>query len=319
MARLTVLIPYFGDISLLEQTLISVLENRPVDSEIVVAHDGSYEDSYDLSDEVKFTEVNGKPSVGRFLDRVLSETDSEYVHTLLPGILAKPGWCDAIDQHFEDSRVGSICPIISDFQDDGKVKSVGIKADIFFGRKVVGQNFRIEMLVEESISPLGPSIAAAFYRRSALEQIGQFSLLDDASIDLEIALSLREVGFKTVIHSTSSLVAQSDAMEIDRNSIRAGMNSQRTIWRHVRGESVAKACAISFGAMLFEAVASFSRPSRFLNTIGRLESLSEINRHRAFHQLLQNARGPEASDSAQCDHPKAHGNQHSTSSDRKAA
>ena len=49
--RLSIIIPHRND-QLLEETILSVLENRPRDCEIIVAHDGSYCDPYQLVDEV---------------------------------------------------------------------------------------------------------------------------------------------------------------------------------------------------------------------------------------------------------------------------
>ena len=59
MPRLSIVVFCFHDSQLLEETLVSVLQNRPDNSEVLVMHDGTYEDPYDLVDEVRFIEASG--------------------------------------------------------------------------------------------------------------------------------------------------------------------------------------------------------------------------------------------------------------------
>jgi len=52
--RLAVVIPFEGNTKALEDTLVSVLENRPDDSEVLVVLGKPYQDPYALGDEVEF-------------------------------------------------------------------------------------------------------------------------------------------------------------------------------------------------------------------------------------------------------------------------
>ena len=52
--QLSIVVPVHGDAAAFESTLISVLENQPAASEVIVAHDGSYDDPFDLGEEVRF-------------------------------------------------------------------------------------------------------------------------------------------------------------------------------------------------------------------------------------------------------------------------
>ena len=54
--QLSIVVPVFGDSAAFEATLVSVLENQPSCSEVIVAHDGSYDDPFDLADEVRLVE-----------------------------------------------------------------------------------------------------------------------------------------------------------------------------------------------------------------------------------------------------------------------
>ncbi len=57
MPRLSIVIPVVGDPRHLDDTLVSVLQNRPDDCEILVVHNRPYDDPYELSDEVRFVEA----------------------------------------------------------------------------------------------------------------------------------------------------------------------------------------------------------------------------------------------------------------------
>ena len=54
MSRLAIVISAAGNVESLEATLLSVLENKPADCQIIVALNEAYSDPYDLKDEVRF-------------------------------------------------------------------------------------------------------------------------------------------------------------------------------------------------------------------------------------------------------------------------
>ena len=62
MPRLSIVIPVLGDPQQLDDTLLSVLENRPANCEILVVHNQPYHDPYNLSDEVRFVEAERGPA-----------------------------------------------------------------------------------------------------------------------------------------------------------------------------------------------------------------------------------------------------------------
>ena len=53
MTHLSIIIPAAGPQVSIDDTLLSVLENRPEDCEVILAHPEGYVDPYDLADEVQ--------------------------------------------------------------------------------------------------------------------------------------------------------------------------------------------------------------------------------------------------------------------------
>lgn len=57
MPRLSIIIPVAGNLTSLEDTLLSVLENRPDGAEVLVVLDEPYDDPYELKGEIRFLEA----------------------------------------------------------------------------------------------------------------------------------------------------------------------------------------------------------------------------------------------------------------------
>ncbi len=99
MPRLSIIIPTLGDWESLETTLVSVLQNRPPLSEVIVVLNRTYDDPYDLEGEVRFVEVPGRtPSKHRraglveLVNTGLAAADSELLHVLSCGMTVGDGW-----------------------------------------------------------------------------------------------------------------------------------------------------------------------------------------------------------------------------------
>ena len=73
MPRLSIVIPCAQDAERFETTLASVLQNRPGDCELLLIQPRSYDDPYELADEVHLTWYLGFPKAG-----FLSDNDDAY-------------------------------------------------------------------------------------------------------------------------------------------------------------------------------------------------------------------------------------------------
>jgi len=54
--RLSIVIPCLGGAAEFDATLVSVLQHRPADCEVLVIHNEPYDDPYALGHEVRFVE-----------------------------------------------------------------------------------------------------------------------------------------------------------------------------------------------------------------------------------------------------------------------
>ena len=109
--RLTILLPAHTEgrdgFNPFEETLLSVLENRPAGCEIVCVHNGTYDDPFELLDEVRFVPTESKCLV----DAIAAGCDAawgRYVHVLSGGLRATSDWTDAPLDAFGDFDVGAV-------------------------------------------------------------------------------------------------------------------------------------------------------------------------------------------------------------------
>src|SRR5215469_1151883 len=171
--RLSIIIPTLGNWEVLENTLVSVLQNRPSLSEVVVVHNSHYEDPYDLKDEVRFVEA---PSGSRLVDLInagLAAARSELIHVLACGAVVDDGWDTEAVRHFADSRVAAVAPVVLELNCPARVLSAGCEW-LPGGRERAHASGRSSSDLETNGRWTGPDTVAAFYRRSALGEVGTF-------------------------------------------------------------------------------------------------------------------------------------------------
>ncbi len=117
MPRLSIIVPVLGCASRLETTLVSVLEHRPDDCEVLVVLDTPYEDPYELAGEVQFIESPGAVGFAASVNAGIQASCADFVHVLAAGVEVCEGWADFALPHFRDPRVSAVSPIVHDVLD----------------------------------------------------------------------------------------------------------------------------------------------------------------------------------------------------------
>ncbi|WP_417745480.1 hypothetical protein [Rosistilla oblonga] len=251
MPRLSIIIPLRSHSEDFETTLVSVLENRPDDCEVIVAHDGNYEDPFELAGEVCFAVGNDCTLLN--LVRAGSEiATSPIVHVLADGFQATSGWTDSIDETFADHDVACASPLVCDMDDHDLILAAGwttnalrLRRPIAHGATAVGR------LEADRIS--GLFLAASFWRVSALRQCLKASSVATA-VDFEAFASrwVKKAAYDIQIAGESRVTTYEDAVEIESVGFRTGYQLQSA------GPASGAAATIGF-AML----SCLTQPHRF--------------------------------------------------------
>ena len=171
MQRLSIIVPFMGDLKRFEDTLVSVLENQPEQSEVVVVLNEPYDDPYELRGEVKFVEApQGADLVDCFACGLVASS-APVVHMIAAGFEATPGWADAALARFAEPGVAAVAPVVVDRGNPERILSAGLRwtAAGSIGRIAAGK--RLDRFAANDRVLCGPELAVAFYRRDVLETI----------------------------------------------------------------------------------------------------------------------------------------------------
>ncbi|MCP4194526.1 MAG: hypothetical protein GY768_28295 [Planctomycetaceae bacterium] len=163
--RLSIILPALGPQSEFDNTLVSVLENRPASTEVVVPHTQEYQDPYNLSDEVRFVEANSDQPL-HLLNIGIEASQGVLIHSLQSGMEATPGWTQSVFELFDaEPELAALAPSI---QADSRSPIAGIR----YQAGGTGKSVRVKR--RQTAKPDGPCLEAGFFRASTLAAIGPF-------------------------------------------------------------------------------------------------------------------------------------------------
>jgi hypothetical protein len=285
--RLSCVIPVVGSIEDLETTLVSVLEHRPDDCEIIVVLNRPYADPYGLEDEIRFVEFRGAgmaacATLGIQLSR------ASIVHVLAAGLEVAEGWTAAALPHFADPEIAAVAPVIRDSRNPACVLAAGVRYHRG-GRRSVCK--AAPNSAASRSRALGPSIDAGFYRKSALEALGDGlpTNLGDELADVDLALGLHYAGFETVVEPQCAVFADRLA-DSDRGGFRTGLHAERLFLRNLPVTGWLPAFLLHPYAVAEELLRSLPRGSTLTQIAGRLAAWFSLADYRLHHHLLSVAR-----------------------------
>ena len=269
MPRLSIVTAVLGDPQQMDDTLLSVLENRPADCEIVVVHNQPYRDPYNLSDEVRFVEAPRAAGLVECLNRGLAASRSPVVHVLACGVEVCPGWADAALRHFDDPGIAAVAAIVLDRDDRGKIVSAGLGYRVEGTAWRLGRHSRPDNVAACRQDLCGPDTLAAFYRKSAIESAGGFAAwTDGAWAGVDLALRLRQAGFRCALEP--QCVAHVRAAADSEPAFQYGRNAEQFFWRWASSQGWLASLAGHFALLAGLCVISLWRPSGLLQLAGRV-------------------------------------------------
>lgn len=236
---LSIVIPAPGDTVALENTLVSVLENRPADCEIVVALGCDYDDPWNIRDEVRFVHAPPRSSLVSCTNLGVAASAGRVVHILAAGWLATEGWTDAALAHFAAGPVGAVVPLGLAPQGRDTILSAGVRRTMG-GRRVpiVSERKPLPLAAGGTLTArhgLAPVLEAGFWRADVLAAAGPgFSTAcGDTNADVDIVADLAALGVDVVLEPGSRVVVGAERRK--RSSFTAGLHAERLFWRSLSG------------------------------------------------------------------------------------
>ena len=235
MPRLSIVIPHRRNDSRLEATLLSVLENRPSDCEVIVAHDGNYSDPYCLKDEVVFVEADQGSDCIQLINAGIMAACSPIVHTLIDGVMVRDGWTEAAVEQLEYDL--GLAAVAVPIQHKGRTKTYGVSTQAISSASTLRSG---RIYANEEANSAGPQVEAGFYRRRVMLALGGFDeSLSQQAADVNLAWSLNELNLQvaaeseTLVHSDSrttrvespSVIQQLASLAVARGLTKGGLKN----------------------------------------------------------------------------------------------
>ncbi|MEM9942004.1 MAG: glycosyltransferase family 2 protein [Planctomycetota bacterium] len=290
MPRFSIIVPLLNQSIEVENTLASLLRYQTQDTEIVVAHDASQADPYDLGDEVVRIGVTN-PNLIQLFNAGVRIAQGSLIGFVRPGVEICDGWSAPVHRSFLNPSVGSVCPNIVNEGSELSPLLTGIDYSRTFQRQVVEPSPTLKSHSADPAQPLGPSSWAGFYRRAALRKIGHVdSKLDPLFLDLEIALSLKTLGFQTNFQADCLFRIADPTMVWNEANLPHGCSAERAILRHGVNLKSWAARNSAWSRMINELLGSGFQPSRLRHALQRFQAGKFRQKDQHFAQkLFQNA------------------------------
>jgi hypothetical protein len=262
--RLSILIPALGTPEALETTLLSVLENRPHDCQVLVALGIDYSNPYRLDDEIDFLNGAGVNWVD-CVNAGVAHCRAEVVHVLGAGTQVEDQWTRHALERFEDDDIGVVTPVVMSAHELAKVVLAGLRCG--WG----GSRVAVARTTDQRVD-LAPSTTAGFYRLEMLSNLGGFSpAVGDEYADLDLALRAAAAGWQISQEPRSRVYGRPLPPHV--RGFRSGLCAERFFWRHAQTGGAGMTLTLHGVRVAGELAASLWRPRNLLHCVGRLGGL----------------------------------------------
>jgi hypothetical protein len=293
--RLAIVIPAVGTAESLEATLLTVLENRPDDCEVIAVTNFEYSDPYKLADEVRFVAARRGADLVACAGAAIALVRSAVIHVLAAGCEVGERWAEPALAHFADLSVGAVAPLVLQSDRRDQVLAAGIDYRAGGARRVRVRKLG-RITAAGSTAVFGACGQAAFFRRSALEAVGGWTAAVGPELaDVELAWALRRAGYRTVLEPAACIYAK-QLPTARLGAFRQGLYSERLFWRNAAEVGWLKALAAHAWLVGWDTLAHLAHPSVLLRLAGRAWATAGF-RHDARHASHQAETLPAVADS----------------------
>ncbi len=288
MQRLSIVITLTGSVQRMEDSLVSVLENRPDNCQIVVVLNEVYADPYGLNGEVQFVYVPIGCKPVECINRGIDAAEGRIVHVLTSGTEVSPGWTEAAMAHFEDRQVAAVAPLILRPDDPHRVVSAGLE---YRRGGTFSRSSRARQLAEiprQARSTLGPDMLAGFYRKSTLDLVDRFCGETGAAYSaVDLAMKLQHAGAECVFEPDCRVYAQ-ESIAAAEGVVLETLQAERLFWRWAPSQGWFGSLGAHAFTIGWDTLVAFPRPAMLGRIVGRLLGFCGIGLHgRHYRQMAQ--------------------------------
>lgn len=281
MLRLSIVIPCIQEACCFENTLASVLQNRPGDCEVLVVQPRPYDDPYDLTGEVRFVEAPGNSSLIDLINLGFEHARGDIVQLLSCDVEVGEGWSEPAMSHFDSPTVASVSPLIVARERPGHILARGVQYSPS-GLRIISRPQSARRTQLRQI--VGPTYLGGCYSRDAWQMVGGFCSVLGEFADIDLGLMLQAAGFRCV-HEPQSVLT-SVAGPATSLSMTGGSAAETLYWRNT-GHSNWTSCLVHPAAWLIECLKNLHRPKLLWQVLGRLNGWRNRSAHGPHREHLR--------------------------------
>lgn len=267
MLSLSIIVPATGRQEELDNTLVSVLENRPKDCEILVPHSDSYHDPYDLGDEVRFVPGSSEAVVDLY-NAGIRASRADVIHLLGSGSEVSPGWADSPRVRLaQDAELVAVSPKLQRLPSTTPV--VGVTYRRGGSRRVIAGRRS-----SSSTPPIdAPCLHAAFFRNRVLNALGLLDAsLDEFYAEVDLAARMRRLQLKCE-HDPDSNVK--GILTRRSRGFQAARQMERVFWRHAGANGRLSSLVLHVAAVTGHLFPQIISPHGITSSFGHLFGTAE--------------------------------------------
>lgn len=210
--RLSIVVPHGGDDSAFEASLVSVLQHRPDGCEVIVPHDGTYDDPFELSDEVHLVNTQST-SLIRQITEATDLALGRFVHVIADGHTATADWTEAALAQFESHETGIVIPVVRHPLTD-LVEHAGWRNSARSACDLVGHTTD-QIAKSSAVRVQGAFLGASFWRRDLLRCLsGSYRENDTIEASMTYGLMAAQGGWRHVIAADSTMSFDDETTEV---------------------------------------------------------------------------------------------------------
>ena len=292
--RLSIVIPALTGEEVLERGLVSLLENRPADCEIVVVNACAYSDPYALADEVRFVEIAAGSQLVDCLNLGLRQSVGDVVHFVEAGTLVQEGWSDAALAHFHDPRVGLVAPLRLQADEPQRIVSAGIDYRATGRVNQRGNNQTLAGAWEKVCPVLGGPWPGLFVRRNAVQKLDGFDKkMGDEFAAAELALRMKAAGYLGVYEPNARMWVDTSTEEATASwwqRLKQAYRNERFFWRGAAATGWIKGMFCHPWSVAAETVGTVCRGKLPWSLVGRFWGCMALGESVSYHLRLQSLR-----------------------------
>lgn len=292
--RLSIVIPAAGDAVPLEETLVSVLENRPPDCEVIAVHGCDYADPWGIGDEVRLLRAPRRTNIVGCINLGIAAASGRVIHVLAAGWRGTDGWTDQPVEAIASGRADVVVPLGVAADDHDRAVSAGIRHTAG-GRRVS----LTRASAGDSGRPTCPELEAGFWSAEMLAAIGAgFATACGPDLaDADAAAAVACAGGTVMLEPSSRVIVGPPRRRA--RAFRAGLHAERLFWRSLPGTSPVRGLVLHAGEWLRD-LAGSAPLGTLPMLLGRLAALVQFGSCMRRAALLRALRaqaaavGPEA-------------------------